>query len=148
VAIATLKDLQMLLRSSFVVVSRLTQGLADGDALKTAAAPGMYLDKASGAKGTARPGLAAALDHMRRGGTLVVLDLIRLGSDTRELLAIVEDDLHARGCHLGTLSRWTLSRALGTAAVTRRRRVSTFDAADSLSSRARIAARHDAFSAR
>jgi DNA invertase Pin-like site-specific DNA recombinase len=40
---------------------------------------------------------------MRRGDTLVVLDLTRLGRDTRELLAIVEDDLHANGRHFRTL---------------------------------------------
>jgi Enterobacteriaceae phage serine recombinase len=32
-----------------------------------------------------------------------VLDLTRLGRDTRELLAIVEDNLHARGRHSRTL---------------------------------------------
>jgi DNA invertase Pin-like site-specific DNA recombinase len=32
-----------------------------------------------------------------------VLDLTRLGRDTRELLAIVEDDLHANGRHFRTL---------------------------------------------
>ncbi|MET8044016.1 recombinase family protein [Micromonospora sp. NPDC005215] len=36
------------------------------------------------AKGATRPGLTAALDHMRRGDTLVVLDLTRLGHDTRD----------------------------------------------------------------
>ncbi|MEU0556495.1 recombinase family protein [Dactylosporangium sp. NPDC006015] len=40
---------------------------------------------------------------MRRGDTLVVLDLSRLGRDTRELLAIVEDDLHAKGRHFRAL---------------------------------------------
>jgi DNA invertase Pin-like site-specific DNA recombinase len=73
------------------------------DALKTAGCARIYLDKASGKKGTTRPGLTAALDHMRRGDTLVVLDLTRLGRDTRELLAIVEDDLHANGRHFRTL---------------------------------------------
>lgn len=42
------------------------------DALKTAGCARIYLDKASGVKGTTRPGLTAALDHMRRGG--IVLD--------------------------------------------------------------------------
>ncbi|SCL60587.1 recombinase family protein [Micromonospora eburnea] len=73
------------------------------DALKTAGCARIYLDKASGAKGTTRPGLTAALDHMRRDDTLVVLDLTRLGRDTRELLAIVEDDLHAKGRHFRIL---------------------------------------------
>lgn len=40
---------------------------------------------------------------MRRGDILVVLDLTRLGRDTRELLACVEDDLHANGRHFRTL---------------------------------------------
>lgn len=85
-------------------VSTDTQELARQiDALKAAGCARIYLDKASGKKGTARPGLSAALDHMRRGDTLVVLDLTRLGRDTRELLAIVEDDLHAKGRHFRTL---------------------------------------------
>jgi DNA invertase Pin-like site-specific DNA recombinase len=69
------------------------------DALTTAGCARISVDKASGAKGATGPGLTAALDHMRRGDTLVVLDLTRLGRDTRELLAIVEDDLHANGRH-------------------------------------------------
>jgi DNA invertase Pin-like site-specific DNA recombinase len=73
------------------------------DALKAAGCARIYLDKASGKKGTTRPGLTAALDHMRSGDTLVVLDLTRLGRDTRELLAIAEDDLHAKGRHFRTL---------------------------------------------
>jgi DNA invertase Pin-like site-specific DNA recombinase len=73
------------------------------DALRAAGCARIFLDKASGKKGTDRPGLAAALGHMRRGDTLVVLDLSRLGRDTRELLAIVEDDLHAKGRHFRTL---------------------------------------------
>jgi DNA invertase Pin-like site-specific DNA recombinase len=73
------------------------------DALKAAGCARIFLDKASGKKGTTRPGLTAALDHMRRGDTLVVLDLPRLGRDTRELLAIVEDDLHTKGRHFRTL---------------------------------------------
>jgi len=73
------------------------------DALTVAGCARIYLDKASGRKGTVRPGLTAALDHMRSGDTLVVLDLTRMGRDTRELLAIVEDDLHAKGRHFRTL---------------------------------------------
>jgi DNA invertase Pin-like site-specific DNA recombinase len=85
-------------------VSTDTQELARQiDALKAAGCARIFLDKASGKKGTNRPGLAAALGHMRRGDTLVVLDLTRLGRDTRELLAIVEDNLHARERHFRTL---------------------------------------------
>ncbi|MFD9947419.1 recombinase family protein [Nonomuraea sp. NPDC059023] len=108
------------------------------DALTAAGCAKIFLDKGSGKKRTHRPGLAAALGHMRRGDTLIVLDLTRLGRDTRQLLAIVEDHLHARGRRFRTLdgivldtrillaagkaqtsvakklgvSRWTLRRAV------------------------------------
>ena len=43
-----------------------------------------------------RQGLAAALDYLRPGDTLVVWKLDRLGRSVREVLTIA-DDLHARG---------------------------------------------------
>ena len=43
-----------------------------------------------------RPGLAAALDYLRPGDTLVVWKLDRLGRSVKEVLTIA-DDLHARG---------------------------------------------------
>jgi Enterobacteriaceae phage serine recombinase len=48
-------------------------------------------------------GTAARVRGLRSRPALVVLDLTRLGFDTRELLAIVEDNLHARGRHSRTL---------------------------------------------
>jgi DNA invertase Pin-like site-specific DNA recombinase len=48
-------------------------------------------------------GTAARVRGLRPRPALVVLDLTRLGRDTRELLAIVEDNLHARGRHSRTL---------------------------------------------
>ena len=45
---------------------------------------------------TERPGLTAALDYLRRGDTLVVWKLDRLGRSVKEVLTIA-DDLHARG---------------------------------------------------
>ncbi|MEV4347910.1 recombinase family protein [Actinoplanes sp. NPDC049596] len=96
------------------------------DALKAAGWARIYLDKAFRKKGTNRPGPTAALDHMRRGDTLAVFDLTRLGRDTRELLAIVEDDLHAYGRHLRTLDGIVLdtSDELIFTGVRRRREVS------------------------
>ncbi|GGS69420.1 helix-turn-helix domain-containing protein [Nonomuraea spiralis] len=69
--------------------------------------------EASGVKGITGPGLTAALGHMRRGDTLVVLDLTRLGRDTRELLAIAEDDLHANRRHFRTREGLDAARARG-----------------------------------
>ena len=43
-----------------------------------------------------RQGLAAALDYLRPGDTLVVWKLDRLGRSAKEVLTIA-DDLHARG---------------------------------------------------
>jgi DNA invertase Pin-like site-specific DNA recombinase len=48
-------------------------------------------------------GSAAGVRGVRPRPALVVLDLTRLGRDTRDLLAIVEDNLHARGRHFRTL---------------------------------------------
>ncbi len=43
-----------------------------------------------------RQGLAAALDYLRPGDTLIVWKLDRLGRSVKEVLTIA-DDLHARG---------------------------------------------------
>ena len=45
---------------------------------------------------TDRPGLAAALDYLRPGDTLVVWKLDRLGRSVKDVLTIA-DDLHAKG---------------------------------------------------
>ena len=57
----------------------------------------IYVEKVSTRKAAAeRPGLAAALDYLRPGGTLCVWKLDRLGRSVKEVLTIA-DDLHARG---------------------------------------------------
>jgi DNA invertase Pin-like site-specific DNA recombinase len=67
------------------------------DALTAAGCGRIYMEKVSTRKAAAdRPGLAAALDYLRAGDTLVVWKLDRLGRSVKEVLTI-SDDLHARG---------------------------------------------------
>ena len=57
----------------------------------------IYTEKVSTRKAAAeRQALAAALDYLRPGDTLVVWKLDRLGRSVKEVLTIA-DDLHARG---------------------------------------------------
>ncbi|MFF4652394.1 recombinase family protein [Streptomyces sp. NPDC001380] len=65
------------------------------DALKAAGCSRVFEDKASG-KNTDRPELAAVLDYMRAGDTLVVWKLDRLGRSLIDLVTIV-DGLAQRG---------------------------------------------------
>ncbi len=52
----------------------------------------IYQDTASGAKAsTNRPGLAAALDHLRPGDTLAVWRLDRLGRTLKQLIELIND---------------------------------------------------------
>jgi DNA invertase Pin-like site-specific DNA recombinase len=60
------------------------------DALVKAGAERIYEEHASGARDD-RPELAKALDHLRRGDTLVVWKLDRLGRTVRQLINLVED---------------------------------------------------------
>ena len=67
------------------------------DALALAGCGRVYVEKVSTRKAaTERPGLTAALGYLRRGDTLVVWKLDRLGRSVKEVLTIA-DDLHARG---------------------------------------------------
>ncbi len=50
----------------------------------------IYTDTASGAN-TERPGLSAALDHLRPGDTLVVWRLDRLGRTLKQLIELIND---------------------------------------------------------
>ena len=65
------------------------------DALAQVECERIFEDCASGAKAE-RPGLEACLDHLRRGDTLVVLDLDRLGRLAGELVVLI-DALAERG---------------------------------------------------
>lgn len=74
------------------------------DALQAAGIPGdrIYTDKASGSSTNNRPGLAELIGDgdsdgiMRRGDTLAVVTLDRLGRNLREMLNLIHD-LHDRG---------------------------------------------------
>src|SRR5216684_2849657 len=67
------------------------------DALALAGCGRVYVEKVSTRKAaTERPGLVAALDYLRRGDTLVVWKLDRLGRSVKDVLTIA-DDLHERG---------------------------------------------------
>jgi DNA invertase Pin-like site-specific DNA recombinase len=78
------------------------------DALTGAGCGRIYTENVSTRRAAAeRPGLAAALDYLRPGDTLVVWKLDRLGRSVKEVLTIA-GDLHARGIGVkiltGTLS--------------------------------------------
>ncbi len=73
------------------------------DALAAAGCERVFEDRASGAKAD-RPGLAACLDHLRRGDVLVVLDLDRLGRLAGEMVALI-DALAARGIGFRALNQ-------------------------------------------
>ena len=60
------------------------------DALTHAGCEKIFTDTTSGAKAE-RPGLQAALDHLRAGDTLVVWRLDRLGRTLKHLIATVTD---------------------------------------------------------
>ena len=67
------------------------------DALTGAGCGRIYAEKISTRKtATERPGLAAALGYLRRGDTLAVWKLDRLGRSVKEVLTVA-DDLHAHG---------------------------------------------------
>jgi DNA invertase Pin-like site-specific DNA recombinase len=77
-------------------VSTIEQDLAlQTDALKKAGCEHIFDDTASGAT-TKRPGLTAALSHVRKGDTLVVWRLDRLGRSLRHLIDVIAD-LEKRG---------------------------------------------------
>lgn len=59
------------------------------DALTSAGCHRTFEDRASGARAD-RPGLADALSHLRRGDTLVVWRLDRLGRTTHQLVGLLE----------------------------------------------------------
>jgi DNA invertase Pin-like site-specific DNA recombinase len=75
------------------------------DALAKAGCEKVFEDKLSGARDN-RPGLAAALSHLRSGDCLVVWKLDRLGRTLRGLIDMVAD-LQDRGVDFRTLTGTT-----------------------------------------
>ena len=71
------------------------------DALAKACCDRVFTDTASGAKAD-RPGLNEALSHLRKGDTLVVWKLDRLGRSLRQLIEVTID-LDKRGIGLRSL---------------------------------------------
>jgi len=61
-----------------------------------------FEDKASG-KNAQRPGLKRAIKRLRKGDTLVVWKLDRLGRSVRDLITLVSD-LQSRGIHFRSLT--------------------------------------------
>jgi DNA invertase Pin-like site-specific DNA recombinase len=77
-------------------VSTLEQDIAlQSDALKQVGCDPIFSDTASGAT-TKRPGLTEALAYVRKGDTLVVWRLDRLGRSLRHLIDVIAD-LESRG---------------------------------------------------
>jgi DNA invertase Pin-like site-specific DNA recombinase len=76
---------------------------SQGDALAAAGCQRIYIDKASG-KLADRPELAAALDYLRPGDTLVITRLSRAARSLRHLLELA-DELRERGVDLVVLKQ-------------------------------------------
>ena len=72
------------------------------DALKAAGCEKVFMEKASGAQRD-RPQLAAAVDYMRKGDTLVVWKLDRLARSMKQLIETVEG-LEAHGIGFRSLT--------------------------------------------
>ncbi len=72
------------------------------DALAAAGCARVFEEKVS-TRNTVRPGLAAALDYLRPGDTLVVWKLDRLGRSVKDVLTIA-DGLHKRGVQVQILT--------------------------------------------
>jgi len=71
------------------------------DALKKAGCDKIHEDYASGAK-TDRNGLEAAIDSLRKGDTLVVWKLDRLGRSLRHLIEVI-NQINDQGCYFRSL---------------------------------------------
>jgi DNA invertase Pin-like site-specific DNA recombinase len=78
------------MRIGYTRVSRVAQTLyQQHDALKAAGVSKIYSDTMSGARDD-RPGLAALMDHIRAGDTVVVWKLDRLGRNMLHILETVK----------------------------------------------------------
>jgi DNA invertase Pin-like site-specific DNA recombinase len=60
-----------------------------------------------------RPKLLAAMDMLKPGDTLVIYKPDRVARSMKELLVLLEDQLHARGINLHILSRTTMNWPAG-----------------------------------
>jgi DNA invertase Pin-like site-specific DNA recombinase len=77
-------------------------GRLQRDALSKAGCKRIFTDTASGAP-TKRPGLADALSHLRKGDSLVVWKLDRLGRSVKGLVDLVEE-FETRQIHFRSLT--------------------------------------------
>ena len=91
----------MLIGYARVSTAEQTLGLQQ-DALHQAGCDRLFTDVLSGST-TERPGLTAALDHLRPGDVFVVWKLDRLGRSLSHLMRVMED-LHTRGVGFRSLS--------------------------------------------
>lgn len=90
------------MKIGYARVSTQDQNLAlQHDALATAQCERIFEDMASGAKAD-RPGLLEALSHLRKGDTLVVWKLDRLGRSLKNLIEVTQD-LEKKGIGLQSL---------------------------------------------
>jgi DNA invertase Pin-like site-specific DNA recombinase len=73
------------------------------DALEGAGATRIFTDHGASGSAASRPHLDACLDHLREGDVLTVWKLDRLGRNTQNVLAVV-DDLTSRGIGFRSLT--------------------------------------------
>ena len=87
-------------------------------ALKTAGCKRIFTDHGVSGTRASRPELDRMLDHLREGDEVVVWKLDRLGRNTRNLLALI-DDLEGRGVHFRSLTEGiSTTGAMGRAMLT------------------------------
>lgn len=87
-------------------------------ALKAAGCKRIFTDHGVSGTRAKRPELDKMLEHLREGDEVVVWKLDRLGRNTRNLLALI-DDLEGRGVHFRSLTEGiTTTGAMGRAMVT------------------------------
>lgn len=94
------------MRFGYARVSTEDQDLSlQRDALREAGVPStrVYAEKASGKGGAKRPAFAAAMKALRKGDTLVIWKLDRLGRDLGELIDTMRT-LDAKGANLRVLT--------------------------------------------
>ncbi len=91
------------MKIGYARVSTKDQDLAlQREALSRAGCTRIYEDKMSGTQ-SSREGLKLALEVLRKGETLVVWKLDRLGRSANRLISLV-DELQQQGCHFASLT--------------------------------------------